>query len=50
MVYLFFYNGMDYDEISEIMNIDVQTVRNYMSMAIKKIRNVFNVEGEYFTG
>ncbi len=50
VVYLFFYNGMDYDEISEIMNIDVQTVRNYMSMAIKKIRNVFNVEGEYFTG
>lgn len=36
VVYPFFYNGMDYQEISEIMNLDIQTVRNYMSLALKK--------------
>ena len=40
VIYLFFYNGMDYQEISEIMGLDIQTVRNYMSLALKNLRKV----------
>jgi len=38
VIYLFFYNGMDYDEISEIMDLHIRTVRNYMSIALKRVR------------
>ena len=47
VIYLFFYNGMDYGEISEIMGLDIQTVRNYMSIALKSIRNVFSIAGQF---
>lgn len=39
VVYLFFYNGMDYEEISDIMDLHIRTVRNYMSEALKRIRH-----------
>lgn len=44
VVYLFFYNGMDYQEISEIMGLDIQTIRNYMSLALKNLRKFIEVK------
>lgn len=46
VIYLFFYNGMDYEEISQIMELDIQTVRNYMSIALKKMRIDFFVKAK----
>lgn len=41
-IYLHFYNGMDYEEISEIMDLGIQTVRNYISYALEQVRVIFN--------
>ncbi len=40
VIYLYFYNGMDYEEISLIMNLHIQTVRNYMSMALARAKDI----------
>lgn len=40
VIYLYFYNGMDYEEISQIMNLNIQTVRNYMSMALARAKDI----------
>lgn len=40
VLYLYFYNGMDYDEISQIMDLNIQTVRNYMSMALARAKDI----------
>lgn len=39
VVYLRFYNGLDYAEIAEITGISNQSVRNLFSKAIKELRN-----------
>ena len=44
VIYLYFYNGMDYEEISEIMGLDIQTVRNYMFLSLKSLRKVIEVK------
>lgn len=38
IIYLKFYNHLDYKEIADILQINYQTVRNYMSKAIKSLR------------
>ena len=38
VIYLHFINGMDYEEISTIMNLRVRTVRNYMSEALIRLK------------
>lgn len=38
IIYLKFYNQLEYREIAEITNLNYQTVRNYMSQAIKRLR------------
>lgn len=40
VIYLYFYSGMDYEEIARIMNLNIQTVRNYMSMALSRARDI----------
>ncbi|HKJ45465.1 MAG TPA: sigma-70 family RNA polymerase sigma factor [Balneolales bacterium] len=42
VLYLHFYNGMDYEEISQIMNLHIQTVRNYVSKALITVRNILS--------
>ena len=39
IIYLKFYQGMDYDEISDILDMNYQSARNLMSRAIKSIRS-----------
>ncbi|MEQ8362845.1 MAG: sigma-70 family RNA polymerase sigma factor [Cyclobacteriaceae bacterium] len=39
VVYLRFYNGLDYAEIAEITGISNQSVRNLFSKAIRELRN-----------
>lgn len=38
VLYLKFYEGMSYEEIGEIMSINYQVARNYLSDALKKLR------------
>jgi len=40
ILYLKFYNNLSYQEISEILNISYQTVRNYMSQALKALKKM----------
>lgn len=40
VIYLYFYNGMDYEEIAQIMDLNIQTVRNYMSMALARAKDI----------
>ncbi|HKI46461.1 MAG TPA: sigma-70 family RNA polymerase sigma factor [Balneolales bacterium] len=40
VIYLYFYNGMDYEEIAQIMELNIQTVRNYMSMALARAKDI----------
>ena len=40
VIYLYFYNGMDYEEIAQIMELNIQTVRNYMSMALSRAKDI----------
>lgn len=39
IIYLKFYQGMDYEEIAEILDMNYQSARNLMSRAIKSIRS-----------
>lgn len=39
IIYLKYYQGMDYDEIAEILDMNYQSARNLMSRAIKSIRS-----------
>ncbi len=39
IIYLKYYEGMDYEEIAEIMRMNYQSARNLMSRAIKAIRS-----------
>lgn len=43
IVYLRFYQGLDYEEISEVMDIGYQSLRNTLSKAIKNMRNALTV-------
>lgn len=38
IIYLKFYNQLEYREIATIINVNYQTVRNYMSKAVKSLR------------
>ena len=38
ILYLKFYQGMDYDQISELLDIQYQSLRNMVSRGIKKLR------------
>lgn len=40
VIYLHFFNGMDYEEISEIMGLGIPTVRNYMSFSLSRLKNI----------
>jgi len=40
VIYLYFYSGMDYEEIAQIMELHIQTVRNYMSMALARAKDI----------
>ncbi len=40
VIYLYFYSGMDYEEIAQIMDLTIQTVRNYMSMALSRAKDI----------
>ena len=45
VIYLYFYSGMDYEEIAQIMDLNIQTVRNYMSMALSRAKDII-IENE----
>lgn len=38
IIYMRYYQGLDYDEIAEIMDLKYQSVRNLMSYTLKRIR------------
>jgi RNA polymerase sigma factor (sigma-70 family) len=38
-IYLKFYQGLSYQEIGEVMNINYQTLRNHMHLALNTLRN-----------
>lgn len=40
IIYLRFYQNLDYEEISEVMNINYQASRNLLSHAIKVLRQL----------
>lgn len=40
VIYLHFVNGMDYEEISDIMDISVHTARNYTSDALTRLKKI----------
>jgi RNA polymerase sigma factor (sigma-70 family) len=42
IIYLKFYQGLSYDEVSEIMNINYQVARNLLSQAIKAMKKILN--------
>lgn len=42
ILYLKFYNNLSYQEIAEVLAISYQTVRNYMSKALKLLRKKNN--------
>lgn len=39
IIFLKFYNNLDYEEISEVLNINYQSVVNHVHKAIQKLRN-----------
>ena len=41
IVYLKIYQGMSYEEVSEVMNINYQVARNLFYQSIKSLRSVF---------
>lgn len=43
-IYLKYFNGMGYDEIQQIMSINYQTARNYISSGIKVLKAHFRNE------
>lgn len=40
VIYLRFYNGMNYEEIEEILSINYQSIRNHVHRAIKTLREI----------
>lgn len=42
VLYLRYFNGMSYDEIEEILDINYQSLRNYVYRAIKRLKNILN--------
>jgi RNA polymerase sigma factor (sigma-70 family) len=45
VLFLKYYEGMSYSEIEQILNLEYQTVRNYMYRAIERLRKIFEREG-----
>lgn len=45
VLFLKYYEGMSYSEIGTILDIEYQTVRNYMYRAIDRLRKSFKKEG-----
>ena len=43
IIYLKFYNDLTYQEIAEVLNINYQTVRNYMVKALTSLRKKMNI-------
>ena len=43
IIYLKYYQGMDYDEIAGIMEMNYQSARNLMSRAIKSLRSAMSL-------
>lgn len=48
IIYLKFYQGLSYDEVSEIMNINYQVARNLLYQAIKSLKKFLAVSLELF--
>lgn len=46
IIYLKFYQGLDYTEVSEIMNINYQAARNLLHQAIKALKKI--LQHSYF--
>lgn len=44
VLYLKFYEGMNYQEIEQIMSVNYQTCRNYIYRAIKSLRKILHTE------
>lgn len=44
VVFLKYYEGMSYSEIEQILNLEYQTVRNYMYRAINRLRETLKEE------
>lgn len=45
VLFLKYYEGMSYSEIEQILDLEYQTVRNYMYRAIERLRKIFEREG-----
>lgn len=45
VLFLKYYEGMSYSEIEQILDLEYQTVRNYMYRAIERLRKIFDREG-----
>lgn len=39
IIHLRFYSGLDYHHIAEVMGVNYQTARNYMSSALKRMKH-----------
>ncbi len=50
IVYLKYYAGMDYEDISEIMDLNYQSARNLLSRALSKLREVLTLLTGFFYG
>lgn len=50
IVYLKYYAGMDYDDISEIMELNYQSARNLLSRALRKLKDVLTLLAGFLFG
>lgn len=48
IIYLKFYQELNYEEVSEIMNINYQAARNLLSQAIKSLKKIMTALGAVF--
>lgn len=48
-IFLKFFNGMGYDEMEQIMSINYQTARNYVSDGVQTLKSYFNQQTETAT-
>ncbi len=48
-IYLRFDRGLEYNEISEILNLNYQSARALIHRAIEKLREVIHIQGRKFT-
>ena len=44
VIYLRYYEGLNYDEIAEVVNVSNQVARNYAARALKMIRKIARLE------